>query len=249
MSMTFNMVGGGGSGIPGNRAVLVARIPSGSTVTATKGGVTLTPMMWVSETYPDQDIALFVFTPAQFDSVNPWTITATDGTNTASETVLITTNKEYEITITFIFYIYKDGVCYNGFDPTTTYGNAGFVVTPGATTLELNASSNGRCAVVWNLPFDSSKFTTLTAVIESGVVIDIGGVNSPYFGMWSGSGQMYDVANWPYKTLISTTLPTTVTVDVTNASGYIGFRLLGNSSSASGHSDIFVKELYILPSE
>ena len=109
MSLTMNMVGGGGSGIPGNRAVLVARIPSGSTVTATKGGVVLTPMMWVSETYPDQDIALFVFTPAQFDSVNPWTITATDGTETASETVLITTNKEYEVELTYTLFYYKDG--------------------------------------------------------------------------------------------------------------------------------------------
>ena len=109
MSMTFNMVGGGGSGIPGNRAVLVARIPSGSTVTATKGGVTLTPMMWVSETYPDQDIALFVFTPAQFDSVNPWIITATDGTSTASKTVIIDSNKEYEVELTYTLFYYKDG--------------------------------------------------------------------------------------------------------------------------------------------
>jgi len=109
MSLTMNMVGGGGSGIPGNRAVLVARIPSGSTVTATKGGMTLTPMMWVSETYPDYDIALFVFTPAQFDSTTPWTITATDGTNTASGTVLITANKEYEIELTYYDWLYHQG--------------------------------------------------------------------------------------------------------------------------------------------
>ena len=140
MSLTMNMIGGGG-GISGNRAVLVARVPSGSTVTATKDGVVLTPMMWVSETYPDQDIALFVFSPAQFDSINPWTITATDGTDTASETVLITTNKEYDVVIEYISYIYRasSGICLlatnssvwsktngqGGVYETASYGNSG----------------------------------------------------------------------------------------------------------------------------
>lgn len=92
----------GSGGIPGNWAVIVARVPSGATVTATKDGITLTPKMWVTEADPTKDIAIFALTPAQFDADTPWTITATGGGSTASTTVLVTTNKEYEVELTFL---------------------------------------------------------------------------------------------------------------------------------------------------
>lgn len=91
----------GSGGIPGNWAVIVARVPANSTVTATKDGITLTPKMWVTEADPGKDIALFALTPAQFDADTPWTVTATDGGSSASETVLVTSNKEYEIELSY----------------------------------------------------------------------------------------------------------------------------------------------------
>lgn len=102
MSLVFNMVGGGsGGGLTDGSALLSVTVPTGSTVTATKSGVTLQPSLWLLGADASTEVALFVFTPAQFDATTPWTITATDGTNTASETVLITTNKEYEVTISY----------------------------------------------------------------------------------------------------------------------------------------------------
>lgn len=96
------ILGGGGSGGPtAQDAILLATVQAGSTATATKNGVTVTPTLWVSAADSSLETALFVFTPAQFDNVNPWTITATDGTHTASETVLITSNKEYEVVISY----------------------------------------------------------------------------------------------------------------------------------------------------
>jgi hypothetical protein len=92
----------GSGGIPGNWAVIVARVPSGATVTATKDGIILTPKMWVTEADPTKDIAIFALTPAQFDADTPWTITATDGGSTASTTVLVTANKEYEVELSFL---------------------------------------------------------------------------------------------------------------------------------------------------
>lgn len=99
MSLTFNMVGGGGGKLKGTDAVLVVTVPTGSTVTATKGGATLTPTMWVKAADATLDCAIFSISASQFDSTTPWTITATNGVNTASDTVLITTNKEYEVTL------------------------------------------------------------------------------------------------------------------------------------------------------
>lgn len=115
MSLVLNMVGGGGGGsLKDTDAILTVTVPTGSTVTATKGGTTLTPTMWVQAADPTLDCALFVIAPAQFDSVNPWTVTATletdTGTDTASTTVLITTNREYDVELSYIVYIIKNGV-------------------------------------------------------------------------------------------------------------------------------------------
>lgn len=112
MSLVFNMVGGGsggGSGPSASDAILIVTVPTGSTVTATKGGVTLTPTMWVSEADPTQDIAIFVISPSLFDSVNPWTVTATNGVDTDSATVVIDDNKEYEVVINYIPYFFRSG--------------------------------------------------------------------------------------------------------------------------------------------
>lgn len=101
--------GGGGSGPSASDAILTVTVPTGSTVTMTKGGTTLTPTMWVQAADPTLDCALFVIAPSMFDAVNAWTVTATLGTDTASDTVLITSNKEYEIMLSFTFWLYYYG--------------------------------------------------------------------------------------------------------------------------------------------
>lgn len=109
------VVGGGGK-LKNTDAVLIVTVPTGSTVTATKGGTTLTPTMWVKAGDASLDCAIFIISASQFDSVTPWTITATDGTNTASTTVLITTNKAYEVVLKYKLWLYKNG---NTYDSTT----------------------------------------------------------------------------------------------------------------------------------
>lgn len=102
MSLVFNMVGGGsGGGLTDGSALLSVTVPADSTVTATKSGVTLVPSLWLSGADASTEIALFVFAPAQIDASNPWTITATDGTNTASTKILISSNKEYEAKLSY----------------------------------------------------------------------------------------------------------------------------------------------------
>lgn len=101
--------GGGGGGPTASDAILIVTVPTGSTVTMTKGGVTLTPTMWVKAADTSLDCAIFSIPASQFDSTTPWTITATGGTDSASDTVLITSNKEYEITLSFTFRLYYYG--------------------------------------------------------------------------------------------------------------------------------------------
>lgn len=94
--MIFNMVGGGSGGLKATDAVLIVSVPTGSTVTATKSGVTLTPTMWVQNADNTLDTAIFSVKASTFDS-NPWTVTATLNGDTASDTVVINSAKEYSM--------------------------------------------------------------------------------------------------------------------------------------------------------
>ena len=101
--MIFDMTrrSSGGGGPSASDAILTVTVPTGSTVTMTKGGVTLTPTMWVQAADNTLDCALFVISPSLFDAQNPWTITATLGTGTASNTVTISANKQYDMVINY----------------------------------------------------------------------------------------------------------------------------------------------------
>lgn len=101
---------GGGGGPTAADAILTVTVPTGSTVTAVKGGVTLTPTMWVQAADASLDCALFVIPPAQFDSVNPWTVTATLETDSDTATVTISENKQYDLTITIPTWLYRRGI-------------------------------------------------------------------------------------------------------------------------------------------
>lgn len=104
MSLVLNMVGGGsgGSGPSASDAILTVTVPTGSTVTATKGGTTITPTMWVQAADATLDCALFVISPSLFDSQNAWTVTASLSGNTASDTVTISTNKQYDLELWYL---------------------------------------------------------------------------------------------------------------------------------------------------
>lgn len=116
--MIFDMTrrsSGGGSGPSASDAILTVTAPTGSTVTATKGGVTLTPTMWVQAADATLDCALFVISPSLFDSQNPWTVTATLVQDTAVDTVTISENKQYDVFLSFNVYLVRNGVLQSGY--------------------------------------------------------------------------------------------------------------------------------------
>ena len=121
MSLTLNVVGGGsggGSGPSASDAILTVTVPTGSTVTATKGNVTLTPTMWVQAADATLACALFVIPAAQFDSTTPWTVTETDGAGSLTDEVVIDSNQRYDLPL-YRLYIFREGVgMVNGFTAT-----------------------------------------------------------------------------------------------------------------------------------
>lgn len=151
MSLVFNGVysvvnGGGGGGPSASDAILTVTAPAGSTVTATKGSATLVPTLWTTAADAELECALFVIPPAQFDSTTPWTVTATSGTNTASDTVAIDSNNQYYIELTFTFYLYRNG---DEFSARTggwmwvNNGSGSYVNNTSAGRMEVTTTSSG----------------------------------------------------------------------------------------------------------
>ena len=101
MSLTLNMVGGGGGGLSATDALLRVQAPAGSTVTITKGTTTKTDLGHENEHDHSVYDYYFIIHQSQFDSVNPWTVTATLNTASASDTVIINAPDEYDVVLAY----------------------------------------------------------------------------------------------------------------------------------------------------
>lgn len=245
MSLVFNMVGGSG-GISENRAVLVARVPAGSTVTATKGGVTLTPKMWVVEADPTQDIALFVIAPSLFDSVNPWTVTATLGTETASDTVIIDDNKEYDVVLSFNLYVIHNGVY--GTRPLVKYSGTDDVAGEGYRIYKTPGSSD--TVYYTDAQIDLTDYATARIVLTGGVWNYK--LNFGFTATKKGyqESNMFEIAG---TSLSGRTIsePTNVDIDVRNVIGsaWFGFGVPWSNSVSSpdyGKGGFKTTDIYLM---
>lgn len=255
MSLTLNMVGGGGGGkLKSTDAVLIVTVPTGSTVTATKSGVILTPTMWVKAADNTLDCAIFIISASQFDNTTPWTITATDGTNTASTTVLITTNKEYDVTLSFALFIYNLGdqcsSVTNGWGGNGTY-------TFATSYIDVPLASGGANANVYtNAKIDLTDYQTLYFEWDGSIQLGTGGTN---LVMWVASSQISNAGvSIPSGATIQnvvggsgssqgTYVLGTRQLDVSNLSGeyYIGFHAGRGGGTGDGWPQAHLLKAYL----
>jgi len=164
MSLTLNMIGGGGGGLSDTDAVLTVSVPTGSTVTAVKGGITLTPTIWVQDADNTLDYAIFSISPSMFDAVNPWTVTGTRGTDSDSQTVTISTNKQYEVSLSYILVLFE-------FDPNDYDAqkenwaimddSSRSVISNGTDHMVFTASGSAQRGWTWKTGFDLSDYNIL----------------------------------------------------------------------------------------
>lgn len=151
--------GSGGGGPTASDAILTVTAPAGSTVTATKGGTSLTPTMWTAAADATQECALFVITATQFDATTPWTVTISDGTNTASDTILIGSNEQYDLTLDFNYWLVKHGTLVGAFS-TSTYAN--LTQSDDFVLMSITGSNYGR--ITTQSAVDFTGFSTLKIV-------------------------------------------------------------------------------------
>ena len=118
---------GGGGGLQSTDAILRVIAPAGSTVTISKGGVSKSDAG--HENAADNTLYdyYFIIHASQFDSVNPWTVTASLGGQSISDTIVVDSADEYDIELVYGIYLYNNGdLCT---DVTGGWGNSGWSVT------------------------------------------------------------------------------------------------------------------------
>ena len=90
-------------------AILIVSVPTGSTVTATKNEMTLTPTIWMQSADNTRDSAIFSIPSNTFDT-NAWTVTATLNGDTASNTVVVNGAYKYDIALNYDYHLFYQGV-------------------------------------------------------------------------------------------------------------------------------------------
>lgn len=228
---------GGGSGPSASDAILTVTVPTGSTVTAVKGGVTLTPTMWVQAADATLDCALFVISPSLFDSQNAWTVTATLVTDTASDTVTIDRNEQYNIFISFNLYLVRNGVL---LVPVTS-GTANAIVEETAEGLKIQYQGGA---------YSARAYWELTSLLLGGVTYRTINVNVKSWSNVANNDSSSIAVNTKKDTggevamvkAYGTTFPGVLTLDVLNIalpSKYFYIRV------SDGGGTAYINDLYL----
>ena len=227
-------VQGGGGGPTASDAILTVTAPAGSTITATKGSATLVPTLWTTAD-GNQECALFVIEPEQFDSSTPWTVTATLGTDTATDTVTIDSNKRYDVELSYNLYIIKNGVEQTGF--TITYASMPVHTLEDGILLLQTGTSSGRMVVG---PLPSANDRT-KAVFEFEKIESIGS-NVSRAAIGAGTGTTRAAETY----LTNSAVPITVNVDISTLSVYgLYAKLLIDGGTAYVTKKAWLKNIYL----
>lgn len=227
------VVGSGGLSV--NNAVLHINAPAGSTITLSKGGLTV-KVLEASKGHTNIDGV----TADWYYSVSPsnygeWTASAAKDGETATETVTVNSNKQYDVPLNYNLYIIKNGVEQTGF--TITY-NGMPVHTLQDGILYLQGSTNGDRMIVGPLP---SANTYTKAMFEFEKIENIGS-NVSLVGF--GPGTSYQTSVNTYLT--NSAVPITVNVDISTLSVYgLYAKMLLGAGTATVVRKAWLRNIYL----
>ena len=235
--------GGGGGNIKGTDAILRVIAPAGSTVTISKGGVSKSDLGHENASDPTFYDYYFVIHQSQFDGVNPWTVTATLGGDTASNTVVIDSADEYDLILLYKEYYYDSGDEFlditGGWIATGSSGSSGGSIVNQPTYLEIKKVYGGNISAMTTNSIDLSEYNTLHFEIESKINSSN---NQIIYGVSIAGGSNVEVQGTTTGNIIYNTR-THFTVDISSTSiGHPCVRATGNSSASGG--SIIVYQVY-----
>lgn len=235
-------------GVGKSFAIISVTYPEGSTCTCSNGTKTLTAKGTSGR---------YVF---NIPSVGTWTVTCTDGDQTASESVVISEQYQVEsVELFYFYYLYKDGTEYVSFPNgmrAVSFGGSGlqnYAATKGSSSMSFGGDSTAStgfrsysaCSVLLN--FDRS-FSTLH------FVLDLNGQSTIWAGLTNDPGnktveQMVGAQSIAGVGGVRTgTGELDITVDISSISGnyYVGISQYWGASS-DPHTNFALKEVYMEP--
>lgn len=236
-----------GGGFNRHDALLRVQAPAHSIVTITKG--TYHKSDAGHENVADHTVYdyYFIIHQSQFDSVNPWTVTATLGTQTSSGTIIIDTADEYDVELSYNFYIVKNGIALVNIEVERYAGassgnTATLTYADGVATLYLHYSSGNGAN--WR----TNTKAAIDVTDYSTMVLKINSANKAY-GRWGTFANIPTYGNniTPTAETMQTAIsePTIFTVDISNISGnqYMGYWVFVGSSM--GTENILFTDWYL----
>lgn len=239
-------------GLSASDAVLFVTVTAGSTVTATKGGTTLSPTMWTTAADASLETAIFSVEPSLFDAQNAWTITATKtGIGTGSYTITISEAKSYFVELSFGYLIYRNGwqngylmeTISGGYDPNGTYAIDNYADPPRATT------TRGNWGFALNNTIDVTNYSTLYVEIAIDYPYNYRGL----FGLWqpanANARKFYDSSGGGADVYYqkNSGIPRDVyTLDVSGLYGEYVFKAQQrDGSTATNNYGIYLYDMYL----
>lgn len=242
MSLVLNMVGGGIGKPSPTDAVLRVTAPSGSTVTIKKGtGASVTPNFYLDGT--DTDTFFFYIKASNFGT---YTVTATNGTDTETKTVVVADNIEYSVRLSYPIYLIENGIINNPF-----LASAGKFEEKREGYVSFSGAENIGYVAYTATPIDVTSFNTYSIETVSGgfswhgdTVPSIAiGSETPLMNAEEGALSRYE----GITLLLSMTGPfeqNTIEMDISN---YQGTKYLSVAMSASSGQEgiILIKNLWV----
>ena len=182
MSIVLNMVGGGG-GLNVGRPLIHVNAPVGSTVTFTLSGLI------VKSITPDKAFTNSDGVTADYYYANPangtYTVTSTQGAYSATDTVVVSENKQYDITILYQIMMFDRTV--DAFSMLLARfnqcGNSSYQTITDDTDKVLFQSAYGKQALIYKTGIDLSNYS----VLEAGGYINQRSTQPVGFGISSSS--------------------------------------------------------------
>lgn len=246
----LNMVGGGGGGLSATDAILRVIAPAGSTVTITKGSVSKSDAGHENASDTSLYDYYFIIHASQFDNVNPWTVTATLGTDIVSDTVIIDSADEYDVFLDYGSFFFVNGH-FGSLAPiqelnSTTGATGSFSISDDLLVLQGGATTSSSSGTAVFTPtsgkIDLTNFSTFYVIVAS----TNGGANtSKVATLCVSSTEVGSMEATPsYTSIPKTTTQTRYSIDVTNLNDeyYLQIRFYVGGGTADASKTVNVVE-------
>lgn len=242
----LNMVGGGG-GLSATDAILRVIAPAGSTVTIAKGSVSKSDAGHENASDTSLYDYYFIIHASQFDSVTPWTVTATLGTQSISDTITIDSADEYDMELSYTLYLVSSGVVQIGSvvadnipSSSSTTGVTPSIASSGSyLQISLASSSGAGAGIAYvNQTVDLSKYTNVR--IQGYALCGFSNLSNLAFDAWTAFGSYQTDNRLIQSNILDATSTSYTSIDLTidistlTDEAYVGFNFGKNGTSGTG---------------